>query len=61
MLKEETVNFKRKIKGSIVSHRKITRALSQLKCKNQADIPSIMEEIKQQIAAKTQRIRLCDK
>ena len=46
-----------KVKGSMVSHRKITRVLSQLKCKNEADIPSIMEKLKQQIAVKTQRIR----
>ena len=41
----------------MVSHRKITRVLSQLKCKSEADIPSIIEKIKQTIAAKTQRIR----
>ena len=46
-----------KVKGSMVSHRKITRVLSQLKCKSEADIPSIIEKIKQKIAAKTQRIR----
>ena len=50
-----------KVKGSMVSHRKITRVLSQLKCKSEADIPSIIEKIKQKIAAKTQRIRRYEK
>ena len=50
-----------KVKGSMASHRKITRVLSQLKCKNEADIPSFVEMIKQQIAAKTQRIRWYEK
>ena len=43
-----------KVRGGIVIQRKITRVLKQLKCKNEADIPGIIEKIKQQIAAKSQ-------
>ena len=50
-----------KAQGGMVSQRKITRVLKQLKCKNEADIPVIIEKIKQQIAAKSQRIRRYEK
>ena len=45
----------------MVSQRKITRVLKQLKCKNEADIPVIIEKIKQQIAAKSQRTKRYEK
>ena len=46
-----------KAKGGMVSQRKIRRLLSQFKCKNEEEIPVLTEKIKQQITAKSQRIR----
>ena len=48
-------------KGGRVSQRKIRRLLFQFKCKNEEEMPVIIEKIKQQIAAKSQRIRRYEK
>ena len=50
-----------KAKGGTVSQRKIKRLLPQFKYKNEEEIPVIIEKIKQQITAKSQRIRRYEK
>ena len=50
-----------KAKGDTASQRKIRRLLSQFKCKNEEEIPVIIEKIKQQITAKSQRVRRYEK